>query len=128
MHTENVKCNLKFNNFIDRFLLPSIRIKSSFSSPLEYLNPRLILHQVILFFCFYSQTKMSFEAASTWRDLCRIIAEESPLRSSSSRGCVHRRDQVSEEGKNFLSMIQRCCFMQLRVVSVYRFYYTFIPS
>lgn len=55
----------------------------------------LILHQVILLFLFPLQTKMSLKAATTWRDLCRITAEESPLRSSSTRGCVHRRDQVS---------------------------------
>lgn len=38
---------------------------------------------------------MSLAAASTWRDLCRASAEEPPLCSSSTRGCVHRRNQVS---------------------------------
>lgn len=62
---------------------------------------------------------MSFEAASAWRDLCRALAEEPPLRSSSTRGCVHRRDQVS--GCRHEAFTVQLKWMRHRQVDVYLF-------
>lgn len=52
---------------------------------------------------FSLQTAMSLKAASTWRNFCRVVAEKSPLCSSSSRSCIHRWDQVSVKGTNILN-------------------------
>lgn len=51
-------------------------------------------------FSFSFQITMSLKAASTWRNFCRVIAEKSPLCSSSTRSCFHRWDQVSAQVMN----------------------------